>query len=98
MSKKYNWELSLEEFKSKTKAIRIANRYEDYYRLGKMHTRGYTYYLYLDPDLNTINPFTKKDENKGIIHRFRSECRDQVIEDCYKWMIAYAKREGLFEI
>ena len=63
-----NWEISYEDFCAITKTIRLPEYYDDYFRLGKTHLRCYRYLIYIDKDLNVINPYTKKDAGKKIIY------------------------------
>ena len=78
-NKTNTWEMSYDEFCKSTKTIRIPDYYEDYFKLGKTHLRCYNYYIYIDENLNVINPYTKKDENKKYIHRV---CSTSSREDC----------------
>lgn len=95
---KYNWELTLEEFSLKNRAIRSPQFCEDYYRMNKKHQIGCHYYLYLDEDLNVINPYTKKDENKKVLKGFVStSSREDVLSQAYEFIIIYAKQEGLIQ-
>lgn len=93
-----NWLLTFTEFSDKVKAIRHPQYYEDYYRLGKKHLTGYHYYLYIDENLNVINPYTKKDQNKKSIAHFISTCsREDVLLQAYNFILIYANDNGLFD-
>lgn len=85
------WELSFEEFSRKAKTIRMPNYYDDYYRLGKRHLRGYTYYIYIDENLKTINPYTEKDQGKKCIKRvYDTMSREGVLEKAFIFILQYA--------
>lgn len=93
-----NWLATFEEFCTKTKTIRHAEYYEDYFNMHRKHLRGYVYYLYLDADLNVINPYTKKDENKKVLKNFVSTCsREDVLEKAYLFILKYANDNGLYD-
>lgn len=96
---KHTWELDFKTFSGKVRAIRAPQYCEDYYRLGKRHQTGCHYYLYVDENLNIINPYTKKDEGKRMYKSFVSTTsREDVMRQAYDFIIAYAKKEGLFDI
>lgn len=94
-----NWLLTFEEFCGKSKTIRHPQYYDDYYRLGKRHISGYYYYLYIGEDLNIINPYTKKDQNKKSIKHFVSTfSREDVLFQAFLFILNYANENGLFDI
>ena len=96
---KYNWEISLEEFSASNRAIRSPQYCEDYFNMHRRHQIGCHYYLYLDEDLNVINPYTKKDRCKKVFARFIStSSREDVLEQAYNYIIDFARQEGLFQI
>ena len=96
---KYNWELSFDEFSAKNRTIRSPQYCEDYFNIHKRNQIGCHYYLYLDEDLNVINPYTKKDENKKVFKNFISTMsREDVLEKAYDFIILQAKEAGLYEI
>ena len=93
---KYTWEIDFDTFSKKVKAIRSPQYCEDYYRLGKRHQIGCHYYLYVDENLNIINPYTKKDKGKKVLKSFVSTfSREDVIKQTYDWIMEYATKEGL---
>jgi len=94
---KYNWEITLEEFIANNRAIRSPQYCEDYFNMHKKHQIGCHYYLYLDENMNVINPYTKKDQNKKILKNFVStSSREDVLEQAYNFIIDYANKEDLF--
>lgn len=93
-----NWLLTFEDFCKKVKAIRHPQYYEDYFRLGKRHLSGYHYYIYIDENLNVINPYTKKDQDKKVLAHFVStSSREDVLEKSFIFIIQYAKDKSLFD-
>ena len=97
--KEYNWQLDIDTFSKKVRTIRSPQYCENYFNMHRKHQIGCHYYLYLDEDLNVINPYTKKDENKAIFKRFVSTCsREDVIKQAYDFIKEYAKQEGLFDL
>lgn len=93
-----NWLLTLEEYSKKVRTIRIPDYCEDFYRLGKQRLRCYYYYVYLDENLNTINPYTKKDGGKKVAHRFMSTfSREDAIEQSYNFIVKFAYENGLYD-
>lgn len=94
---KYTWKLDFKTFSEKVKAIRSLQYCDDYYRLGKRHQIGCHYYLYVDENLNIINPYTKKDSGKKILKSFVStSSRKDVLRQVYNWIIIYARENELY--
>ncbi len=95
MNKVLLWELSFKAFSEKVKTIRCPQYCEDYYRLGKRHQIGCHYYLYVDENLNIINPYTKKDEKKKVLKAFTSTTsREDVLSKAYNWILEYAREKN----
>lgn len=91
------WEFDFKTFSEKVKTIRIPQYCEDYYRLGKRHQIGCHYYLYVDANLNIINPYTKKDKEKTVFKSFVSTVsRDDVLRKTYNWILAHAAKNELY--
>ena len=94
---KDTWKLDFKTFSEKVKAIRSLQYCDDYYRLGKRHQIGCHYYLYVDENLNIINPYTKKDSEKKILKSFVStSSREDVLRQAYNWIIIYARENELY--
>jgi len=90
------FEMTFEEFCLSIKTINSKQYCEDVYRLGKTHCIGCYYYLYVDNDLQFINPVLKKDRGKKILKSFYSTCSIQdVKEKAYNYIIEYAKENQL---
>ena len=95
---KYSWELDFKTFSDKAKAIHAPQYCEDYYRLGKRHQTGCHYYLYVDENLNIINPYTKKDAGKKVLQYFIStSSREDVFRQAYNWILGYAAKSELYD-
>lgn len=93
-----NWLLTFDEFLAKNRAIRSPQYCEDYFNMHRTHQIGCHYYLYLDKDLNVINPYTKKDENKKVIKNFVStSSREDVLEKAFLFILNYAQENGLLD-
>lgn len=96
---RYTWELDFKTFSEKARTIRAPQYCEDYCRLGKRHQTGCYYYLYVDENLNIINPYTKKDEGKKVYKSFVSTTsREDVMKQAHDFIIDHAKEKGLFDI
>lgn len=94
---KYSWELDFKTFSDKVKAIRSPQYCEDYFILGKRHQIGCHYYLYVDEDLNIINPYSKKNTGKKVLKSFVSTwSREDVFRQAYVWIICYASKNELY--
>lgn len=94
---KYTWELDLNTFSENVKTIRSPQYCDDYYKLGKRIQIGCHYYLYVDDNLNVINPYTKKDASKKVLKSFVStSSREEVINEAYKWILIYASKNELY--
>lgn len=94
---KYTWELDFKTFSDKVKTIRSPQYCDDYYRLGKKHQIGCHYYIYVDENLNIINPFTKKNAEKKVFKSFVSTfSREDVIRKAYNWILVYACENELY--
>lgn len=90
--------MTIDEFSSNCRTIRFPQKSEDYFRLGKMHVTGCDYYVYVDENLNIVNPYTKKDEDKHVIGRLVSTAsREDVIEKAHLFILNTAKEVGLFD-
>ena len=94
---KDTWKLDFKTFSEKVKAIRSLQYCDDYYRHGIRHQIGCHYYLYVDENLNIINPYTKKDSGKKILKSFVStSSREDVLRQAYNWIIIYARKNELY--
>ena len=91
------WLISFDEFKRKQKTINNKLYADDYFSLGKKHCIGVDYYLYVSSDLETMNPYTKKDSKKEEIKSFRSSSAIDVKEQAYLFILKEAEKIGLFE-
>lgn len=92
------WLMTLEDFCATHKTIRLPQYYEDFYRLGKTHLTGYHYLVYLDEDLQVINPYTKKDEGKSVLKSFISTfSREDALSQAHSFIIGYARENHLLE-
>lgn len=95
---KNNWELSYEDFCRCTKTIRLPEFYEDYYRLGRRHLHGYRFLIYIDKDINTVNPATKKDAGKIIIHKCCSTVsREDCLSQAFTFILNQAFKNDLLQ-
>lgn len=93
-----NWEISYEDFCAITKTVRLPEYYDDYFRLGKTHLRCYRYLIYIDKDLNVINPYTKKDAGKKIIYRACStSSREDCLSQAFLFIIRYALENEILQ-
>jgi len=94
---KYTWLMTYEEFAGKYKATRSPKYYND------IHNRrvqcGCDYYVYVDDDLNVINPYLDKNRSKKVIYTaFSSISRDDALKKAHQFIIEHATSEGLYDI
>ena len=96
--RKNNWELSYEDFCRCTKTIRLPEYYDDYFRLGKTHLRCYRFLIYIDNELNVVNPSTKKDKDKIIIYKYCSTTsREDCLSKAFLFIVKHALDNGLLQ-
>jgi hypothetical protein len=89
--------MTIDEFSSSIKTIRRPQYYDDAWGHGK-HQKGYHHYLYVDENLEIVNPYTKKDENKRVVKSIVSTCsREDAIEKTYLFILKTANESGLYE-
>ena len=77
--KNHVWVLDFKTFSGKVRAIHNPQYCADYFRLGKRHQIGCHYYLYVDSNLNIINPYTKRDQGKKVLKSFVSTCSREAV-------------------
>ena len=91
---KHTWLMTYEEFAVKYKATRFPKYYND------IHNRrvqcGCDYCVYVDDDLNVINPYIEKNRSKKVIYiAFSSRSRDDDLKKAHQFIIEYATTEGV---
>lgn len=84
---KYTDVVSFEEFREKTKAVRSQTKHQNTGSFRHLQVVGTTYYVYIDLETNeSINPFTKKDQEKKY-KSFRSGfSADDAKRKAYEWL------------
>lgn len=91
------WLMTYEEFAARYKATRSIKYYND------IHNRrvqcGCDYYVYVDEDLNVINPYLEKNRARKVLFTAFSSCsRYDALKKAHQFIIKYATKEGLYDI
>jgi hypothetical protein len=81
------WDMSLEQFISRFKAIRNQKLTQKTSQFSNLKCIGYDYRIYVNPEtLEVINPFTKKDKGKKYKSFFSSVSADHVKELAFNYI------------
>lgn len=92
----FYFDMDFIEFEKTVRTINSKQYADDYFRLGKKHQIGCYFYLYVDTDLQIINPMTKKDKGKKVLKSFYSttsalDCKQKA----YDFIIDYATKNNI---
>lgn len=91
------WLMTYEEFAARYKATRSIKYYND---IHNRHVQcGCDYYVYVDEDLNVINPYLEKNRARKVLFTAFSPCsRYDALKKAHQFIIKYATKEGLYDI